>query len=56
MYKWSDYYRTFEPVPLRISNLGSNSFAHEGSDYKPTPTKKSSDMPDVFANFIDSLK
>ncbi|XP_012237863.1 BRISC complex subunit FAM175B [Bombus impatiens] len=46
---------TFEPVPLRISNLGSNSFAHEGSDYKPTPTKKSSDMPDVFTKFIDSL-
>ncbi|OAD53920.1 hypothetical protein WN48_08595 [Eufriesea mexicana] len=45
----------FEPVPLRISNLGSNSFAHEGSDYKPTPTKKSSDVPDVFTKLIESL-
>lgn len=45
----------FEPVPLRISNLGSNSFAHEGSDYKPTPTKKSSDVPDIFTKFIESL-
>ncbi|KAF3428010.1 hypothetical protein E2986_10450 [Frieseomelitta varia] len=45
----------FEPVPLRISNLGSNSFAQEGLDYKPTPTKKSSDAPDVFTSFIESL-
>ncbi|XP_017795097.1 PREDICTED: BRISC complex subunit FAM175B-like [Habropoda laboriosa] len=46
---------TFEPVPLRINNLGSNSFIHEGSDYKPTPTKKSSDVPDVFTNLVESL-
>ncbi|KOX80689.1 hypothetical protein WN51_01977 [Melipona quadrifasciata] len=45
----------FEPVPLRISNLGSNSFAQEGLDYKPTPTKKSSNAPDVFTSFIESL-
>ncbi|CAK9824288.1 BRISC complex subunit FAM175B [Anthophora retusa] len=45
----------FEPVPLRISNLGSNSFIHEGSDYKPTPTRKSSDVPDVFTKLIESL-
>ncbi|CAK9808480.1 BRISC complex subunit FAM175B [Anthophora quadrimaculata] len=47
--------RIFEPVPLRISNLGSNSFIHERSDYKPTPTRKSSDAPDVFTKLIESL-
>ncbi|XP_076174988.1 BRISC complex subunit FAM175B [Ptiloglossa arizonensis] len=45
----------FEPVPLRINNLGNDSFIHDGSDYKPTPTKKSSDIPDVFTELIESL-
>ncbi|XP_053975906.1 BRISC complex subunit FAM175B-like [Hylaeus volcanicus] len=45
----------FEPVPLRIYNLGSRLFTHDGSDYKPTPTKKSSDRPDIFTKVIESL-
>ncbi|XP_015434915.1 PREDICTED: BRCA1-A complex subunit Abraxas-like [Dufourea novaeangliae] len=45
----------YEPVPLRISNLGNDSFILEGSDYKPTPTKKSSNTPDVFNKLIESL-
>ncbi|XP_076759737.1 BRISC complex subunit FAM175B isoform X1 [Xylocopa sonorina] len=45
----------FEPVRLTISNLGGNSFIHEGSDYKPTPSKKSSDVPDAFTELIKSL-
>ncbi|XP_076631474.1 BRISC complex subunit FAM175B [Colletes latitarsis] len=45
----------FEPVPLRIINLGNDSFIHDGSDYKPTPTKTSSDTPDVFSELIESL-
>ncbi|XP_043266164.1 BRISC complex subunit FAM175B-like [Colletes gigas] len=45
----------FEPVPLRIINLGNDSFIHDGSDYKPAPTKKSSDTPDVFTELIESL-
>ncbi|XP_029034721.2 BRISC complex subunit FAM175B-like [Osmia bicornis bicornis] len=44
----------FEPVPLRINNLENNSFLQEGSDYKPPPTKRSSDLPDVFTNLIES--
>ncbi|XP_034178929.2 BRISC complex subunit FAM175B isoform X2 [Osmia lignaria lignaria] len=45
----------FEPVPLRINNLENNSFLQEGSDYKPPPTKRSSDLPDVFTNLIEPL-
>ncbi|XP_076241344.1 BRISC complex subunit FAM175B [Calliopsis andreniformis] len=46
---------TFEPVSLRINNLGNDSFRHDGSDYKPTPTKRSTDVPDVFSRLIESL-
>ncbi|XP_017878129.1 BRISC complex subunit FAM175B-like [Ceratina calcarata] len=45
----------FEPVPLKISNLGQNPFVQEGSDYKLTPTNKSSDVPDAFAKLIETL-
>ncbi|XP_078033270.1 BRISC complex subunit FAM175B [Augochlora pura] len=45
----------FEPVPLKIINLGNDLDILEGSDYKPAPTKKLSDTPDVFSNLIESL-
>lgn len=45
----------FEPIPLKINNLGVDSFRHDGSDYKPSPAKKSSDLPDVFTNLIEPL-
>nr|XP_031844807.1 BRISC complex subunit FAM175B-like [Nomia melanderi]XP_031844808.1 BRISC complex subunit FAM175B-like [Nomia melanderi] len=45
----------FEPVPLKISNLGNDSFILDGSDYKPAPTKKLSNTPDVFNKLIESL-
>lgn len=45
----------FEPVPLTISNLGHNPFVQEGSEYKLTPTNKSSDVPDAFAKLIETL-
>nr|XP_012146978.1 PREDICTED: BRISC complex subunit Abro1-like isoform X1 [Megachile rotundata]XP_012146979.1 PREDICTED: BRISC complex subunit Abro1-like isoform X1 [Megachile rotundata]XP_012146980.1 PREDICTED: BRISC complex subunit Abro1-like isoform X1 [Megachile rotundata]XP_012146981.1 PREDICTED: BRISC complex subunit Abro1-like isoform X1 [Megachile rotundata]XP_012146982.1 PREDICTED: BRISC complex subunit Abro1-like isoform X1 [Megachile rotundata]XP_012146983.1 PREDICTED: BRISC complex subunit Abro1-l len=47
--------RILEPVPLRINNLENNSILLEGSDYKPPPTKRSSDLPDVFTRLIESL-
>nr|XP_033322291.1 BRISC complex subunit FAM175B-like isoform X1 [Megalopta genalis]XP_033322292.1 BRISC complex subunit FAM175B-like isoform X1 [Megalopta genalis] len=45
----------FEPVPLKIINLGNDLDILEGSDYKPAPTKKLSDTPDVFSDLIESL-
>ncbi|KAL6252005.1 hypothetical protein P5V15_014985 [Pogonomyrmex californicus] len=46
----------FEPIPLRINNLGDDAFRHDGSDYKPTPVRKSVDIPDGFTELIESLK
>lgn len=46
----------FEPVPLRINNLGDDASRHDGSDYKPTPAGKLARAPDGFAKLIESLK
>ncbi|XP_018044382.1 PREDICTED: BRISC complex subunit FAM175B-like [Atta colombica] len=46
----------FEPIPLRINNLGDDASRHDGSDYKPTPVKKSARLPDGFTELIESLK
>ncbi|XP_011700851.1 PREDICTED: BRCA1-A complex subunit Abraxas-like, partial [Wasmannia auropunctata] len=46
----------FEPVPLRINNLGDDASRHDGSDYKPTPVRKSACLPDGFTELIASLK
>ncbi|EFN77100.1 BRISC complex subunit FAM175B [Harpegnathos saltator] len=45
----------FEPIPLRISNLGDDASRHDGSDYKPTPARKSERTPDGFTELIESL-
>ncbi|KAG7190266.1 hypothetical protein KM043_006384 [Ampulex compressa] len=45
----------FEPIPLRINNLGDDLSKQDGSDYKPTPATKSSDAPDVFTSLVESL-
>ncbi|XP_070523978.1 BRISC complex subunit FAM175B [Cardiocondyla obscurior] len=47
--------RMFEPVPLRINNLGDDASRHDGSDYKPTPVRKSTRAPDGFTELIESL-
>ncbi|KYN12095.1 PREDICTED: BRISC complex subunit FAM175B-like [Trachymyrmex cornetzi] len=46
----------FEPIPLRINNLGDDASRHDGSDYKPTPVRKSARLPDGFTELIESLK
>ncbi|XP_018394797.1 PREDICTED: BRISC complex subunit FAM175B-like [Cyphomyrmex costatus] len=46
----------FEPIPLRINNLGDDASRHDGSDYKPTPVRKSTRLPDGFTQLIESLK
>lgn len=46
---------TFEPVPVRINNLGIDPAMKDDSDYKPTPIRNSSDMPDAFTRLIESL-
>lgn len=48
--------RTFEPVPLRINNLGDDASRHDGSDYKPTPYRKSAHVRDSFTELIKSLR
>ncbi|KMQ85327.1 brca1-a complex subunit abraxas-like protein [Lasius niger] len=45
----------FEPISLRINNLGDDASRHDGSDYKPTPVKKSTRTPDGFTKLIESL-
>ncbi|XP_076301320.1 BRISC complex subunit FAM175B [Lasioglossum baleicum] len=45
----------FEPVPLKIINLGNDLTILDGSDYKPAPTKNLSNTPDVFSKLIESL-
>ncbi|XP_015585403.1 BRISC complex subunit FAM175B isoform X1 [Cephus cinctus] len=45
----------FEPVPMRINNLGADASRHDGSDYKPIPLKKRSEEPDAFSKVVDSL-
>lgn len=45
----------FEPIPLRINNLGDDSSRPDGSDYKPTPLHKSLAQPDAFTKIINSL-
>jgi len=49
-------FRIFEPIPLRINNLGDDASRHDGSDYKPTPVRKSARLPDGFTELIESLK
>lgn len=49
-------FRMFEPIPLRINNLGDDASRHDGSDYKPTPVRKSARLPDGFTELIESLK
>lgn len=51
-----DYYRMFEPISLKINNLGDDASRHDGSDYKPTPVRKSTRTPDSFTKLIESLK
>ncbi|EZA53296.1 hypothetical protein DMN91_004736 [Ooceraea biroi] len=46
----------FEPIPLRISNLGDDASRHDGSDYKPTPVRKVARASDDFSKLIESLK
>lgn len=46
----------FEPIPLRINNLGDDASRYDGSDYKPTPTRKLARAPDGFSELIESLK
>ncbi|XP_072759681.1 BRISC complex subunit FAM175B [Anoplolepis gracilipes] len=43
----------FEPISLKINNLGDDASRHDGSDYKPTPVRKST--PDGFTELIKSL-
>ncbi|XP_014486624.1 PREDICTED: BRCA1-A complex subunit Abraxas-like isoform X2 [Dinoponera quadriceps] len=45
----------FEPISLRINNLGDDASRHDGSDYKPTPARKSARTPDGFIKLIESL-
>ncbi|XP_036151380.1 BRISC complex subunit FAM175B isoform X2 [Monomorium pharaonis] len=45
----------FEPIPLRINNLGDDASRHDGSDYKPTPVRKSARASDGFIELIESL-
>ncbi|XP_032678843.1 BRISC complex subunit FAM175B-like isoform X2 [Odontomachus brunneus] len=45
----------FEPISLRINNLGDDASRHDGSDYKPTPARKSARTPDGFTELIESL-
>ncbi|XP_012220046.1 BRISC complex subunit FAM175B-like isoform X2 [Linepithema humile] len=44
-----------EPVSLRINNLGDDASRHDGSDYKPTPVRKSARESDSFTELIKSL-
>ncbi|XP_077259514.1 BRISC complex subunit FAM175B isoform X2 [Temnothorax americanus] len=46
----------FEPIPLRINNLGDDASRHDGSDYKPTPVRKATRAPDGFTELIESLR
>jgi len=46
----------FEPISLKINNLGDDASRHDGSDYKPTPVRKSTRTPDSFTKLIESLK
>ncbi|EFN69293.1 Protein FAM175B [Camponotus floridanus] len=45
----------FEPISLKINNLGDDASRHDGSDYKPTPVRKSTRTPDSFTKLIESL-
>ncbi|XP_029671187.1 BRISC complex subunit FAM175B-like [Formica exsecta] len=45
----------FEPISLKINNLGDDASRHDGSDYKPTPVRKSTRTPDGFTELIESL-
>ncbi|KAL6445767.1 hypothetical protein ACFW04_000906 [Cataglyphis niger] len=47
--------RIFEPISLKINNLGDDASRHDGSDYKPTPVRKSTRTPDGFTELIESL-
>ncbi|XP_011296691.1 BRCA1-A complex subunit Abraxas-like [Fopius arisanus] len=44
----------YNPIPLRINNLGHDATRHDGSDYKPSP-RKYCDEPDAFTKFVKSL-
>lgn len=46
----------FEPISLKINNLGDDASRHDGSDYKPTPVRKSTRTPDGFTELIESLE
>lgn len=46
----------FEPISLKINNLGGDASRHDGSDYKPTPVRKSTRTPDGFTELIESLE
>lgn len=46
----------YNPVPLRINNLGDDATKRDGSDYKVAPTNPSQPGLDVFTQFVKSLK
>ncbi|XP_012287533.1 BRISC complex subunit FAM175B-like [Orussus abietinus] len=46
----------FEPIPLKINNLGADASRHDGSDYKPIPRRESTQEPNAFDKIIESLK
>ncbi|XP_033208754.1 BRISC complex subunit FAM175B-like [Belonocnema kinseyi] len=45
---------TFQPVALRINNLGADAARHDGSDYKPVPANEPREA-DVFTSIVDNL-
>ena len=47
--------RAFQPISLRINNLGDDAARHDGSDYKPVPEKKPEE-PDAFTKLVEKLK
>ncbi|XP_066603343.1 BRISC complex subunit FAM175B-like isoform X2 [Prorops nasuta] len=47
--------KSFEPVPVKINNLGSDATKLEGSDYKLTPACRSSDEPDELLQLVQSM-
>ncbi|XP_035725858.1 BRISC complex subunit FAM175B-like isoform X1 [Vespa mandarinia] len=50
------YYRTFEPISLKISSLRDGEPSLDGSDYKLTPQTRSIGEIDTFTKIIQSLK
>ncbi|KAK0183215.1 hypothetical protein PV327_001276 [Microctonus hyperodae] len=46
----------YVPISLRINNLGADASRHDGSDYKPTPTRHYNNGPNYFTKLLEPLK